>query len=667
MVVGRPPTTVAPAGVDGDSDSSADFGADLAADSPQPAGAPEQLLADFDALGVAAVQLDAHWVVQAANRTWQRGAGGGGLFAAMATGRDLRGVIAELGIASEQLTDLITSVGPHTAEPLDIWVPGPGDAPGWTYRLRAGAVSRFGGGIVLTCVDVTTNWRAEQRLRHESTHDRLTGLADRDLLLAEISAVLSGSGGRHLLLYVDIDGFKQVNDAHGQAVADALLFEVARRLVDGSERPAVVARAGGDEFAVLYPAPGHARAALDRARRLHDVLTAPYDVGGRRLVTTVSIGCRITRLRSGESAESVLGDADEAMHQAKQAGRNGVALYSAELHERAVRRSEIEWALGTAVGTNEFRLVYQPQVSLDTGRLLAVEALLRWTSPRLGEVSPLEFVPVAESSSLILPLGAWVLNEACRQLSVWRSTGTAPPVVTVNVSPVQLRVAGFAESVTAALDTYGLEAPALCLEITETALMDSSEAVADTLQALHELGVYLAIDDFGTGHSSLAQLRQLPVELLKIDQSFVAGVDSDKETAGIVTAVLSLAHVLGMYVVAEGVETEGQSRELILRGCHVGQGLRFAGGVPPRQIPGLLASPFPLTPARRGGSFRRWSADPGQPMVRADARSKRQIQRRPAHAGRVRAAAVPRWATGRGCRTMLAELTYQLGLPDEDG
>jgi predicted signal transduction protein with EAL and GGDEF domain len=645
----------------------------------QSAGRSEQSLLDFDSLGVAAIHFDADGVVRAANGTWQRNSAGGGLFTALQPGRELRTAAAALGIPVDLLTGLITSARSSLAEPFDLRVGGPAGSAGWLYRLRAGGLSHSNGGTILTCVDVTLPLEAEQRLRYESAHDRLTGLAHRDPLLSEIASVLDGDGGRrHLVLYVDLDGFKQVNDAHGPGVGDALLVEVARRLTGtrpddtgrdgaGSVGPRtdgigatgpgsddMVARLGGDEFAVLTRGVPDARAALDRAQRLHALLTGPYDVAGRRILLTASVGCRITGLQAGETAESVLGDADEAMYQAKKAGKDGVAMYSAELHERAVRRSEIEWALGEALGTDQLRLVYQPQVCLETGRLVAVEALLRWTSPELGEVSPAEFVPVAEGSRLILPLGDWVLNEACRQLAEWRFAGPAPATVAVNVSPVQLCAAGFAESVAAALDAHGVEAHRLCLEITETALMDSSAAVAATLRALHGLGIYLAIDDFGTGHSSLAQLRELPVELLKIDQSFIVGVDVDSETAGIVTAVLNLAHVLGMYVVAEGVETDGHARELILRGCHVGQGLRFSPGVPPAEIPRLAAGPFRLAAERRESGHRRSGS-------RSTARPG------PAGAGQVRGTAeVPRWATGRGCRLMLAELMYQLGLPEED-
>ncbi|MDP9218915.1 MAG: bifunctional diguanylate cyclase/phosphodiesterase [Actinomycetota bacterium] len=612
---------------------------------------PDVSLAQFDAAGVAAIHVDNAGIVRATNRTWQREAAGGGLFAALRPGRELPTAAAALGVPANVLPDLLVAAKESIAEPIDLWISDVAGEAGWLYRLCAGASSASTGGTLLTCADVTLHRHTEQRLRFESTHDRLTGLADRDLLLSEIATALHASGnGQHLLLYIDLDGLKQVNDAHGHGVGDALLIEVARRL-GGAQTDEIAARLGGDEFALLSPGAGGVEACLERTRHLHALLTKPYQVAGRRLLLTVSIGCRIIGVRAAETAESVLGEADEAMHQAKKAGKNGVALYSAELHERAVRRSEIEWCLGDAVGTGQIRLFYQPQVCLNTGELLAVEALLRWTSPHLGVVSPAEFVPVAESSRLILPLGAWVLNEACRQLSEWQAVGVSPASVTVNISPVQLCSPGFAESVAEALAVHGIEPSGLCLEITETALMDSSPGVVETLRALHELGVYLAIDDFGTGYSSLAQLRELPVELLKIDQSFIAGVDVDGETAGIVTAVLNLAHVLGMYVVAEGVETDGQTRELILRGCHVGQGMRFAPGVPPSEIPRLAATPFPLAADRRDRAHRRRSGGLLQTTS----------------AGALRgAAAIPRWATGRGCRGMLAECAYQFGLPEED-
>ncbi len=340
------------------------------------------------------------------------------------------------------------------------------------------------------------------------------------------------------------------------------------------------------------------------------------------------------------------------MYQAKSAGRDRVALYSAEMHKQSLRRSDVEWALASALVAEELELVYQPQVSLETGEVLGVEALARWTSPALGEVTPDEFIRVAERSRLILRLGDWVLNEACRQMAEWAAAGAAPASISVNVSPVQLTAPDFAGTVASALSTHSLAAERLCLEVTEAALMDMQGRLPATLQALRDLGVYLAIDDFGTGHSSLGQLRELPVEVLKIDGSFVVNLDTDSEAAGIVTAVLSLAHVLGLHVVAEGVETEGQVRELALRGCTVVQGMRYSLGVQPVLIPRLVGEGFRLSVNRRDRGHRRRTG----------------AQLRAASAEQLSGSAPPpRWATGRGCRLLVAELMYQLGLPEEPG
>lgn len=620
--------------------------------SAHPSNDPAHAMRTFDGMGLAAVHI-AEGVVWAENRSWQREAAGGGLFAALRDGRDLVSAVAAAGLSPIMLADLLGAATAGRTGRVEVDVPGPLGAAPRRYQLRTTAADRPAGGVILTCVDVTVAHGTEQRLQHESMHDRLTGLWHRDALLSEIASALAAKGDRqHLVLCVDLDGLKQVNDAHGHAVGDALLIEVGRRLSSDVCSGDVVARIGGDEFALLCRRVADVAGALAQAQRIRQSLTSPYDVAGRRLTITASLGCRVTGLRGHETAESLLGEAIEAMFQAKVAGRDGVALYSAEQHERSVRRSDVQRALGAALAAGELHLVYQPQVSLVTGGVLGVEALARWTSPDLGEVPPDEFIPAAESSRVILRLGGWVLGEACRQMAEWEAAGAAPASITVNVSPVQLTDPAFADTVARALATHKLAAGRLCLEITEAGLMGAERRILATLRAVHDLGVYLAIDDFGTGHSSLAQLRDLPVEVLKIDRSFVVGLDTDTEAAGIVTAILSLAHVLGLHVVAEGVETEGQVRELALRGCTVVQGMRFSLGVPAVLIPRLLTDGFRLSGDRRDRGHRRRSG----------------AQLRGASADRLRGSApLPRWATGRGCRLLVAELLYQLGLPEEPG
>jgi len=614
---------------------------------------PANAIGVFDDIGIAAIHIATDGVVRAENRTWQREAAGGGLFAALRDGRDLVSAAPAAGIAPVLLADLLATATSGATGQVEISVPGPLGAASRRYRLRSSAAAGASGGVILTCVDVTVALGTEQRLRHESMHDRLTGLCHRDVLLSEVATTLDTEGERqHLVLYVDLDGLKGVNDAHGHAAGDAVLIEVGCRLSAAVGTGDVVARLGGDEFALLCRDVADVSAALERAQRVRQLLGTPYDVAGRQLIVTASLGCRVTGLRSSETAESLLGEATEAMYQAKAAGRDSVALYSAEQHERSVRRWDVEWMLGSALATDQLHLVYQPQVSLETGRVLGVEALARWTSPELGEVEPDEFIRVAENSRLIFRLGDWVLNEACRQMAKWETAGASPASITVNVSPVQFTAPGFVDSVAEVLATHGLAAERLCLEITEAALMDAEHRIFATLRSLHDLGVYLAIDDFGTGHSSLGQLRGLPVDVLKIDRSFVVSLDTDAEAAGIVTAILSLAHVLGLHVVAEGVETEGQARELGLRGCTVVQGRRYSLGVAPALIPRLIADGFRLSTSRRDHGHRSWSGAasraPGAQQLRGST-------------------PLPRWATGRGCRLLVAEVMYQLGLPEEQG
>ncbi len=605
----------------------------------------------LDHAGVPAIYINADGVVRAENRTWQREAAGGGLYAALRDGRDLVGAAAAAGLAPAILADLLATATSGSTGRADVSVPGPLGGVSRRYLLRSTAASATG--FVVTCVEITVAGGTEQRLQHESMHDRLTGLWHRDVLLSEIATTLDGDGdSSHLVLCVDVDGLKRVNDAHGHAVGDAVLIEVGRRLSRVTCASDVVARLGGDEFALLCRDVSDVAEALDSAHRVHKLLTTPYEVAGRLLTVTSSVGCRFTGLRPGETAESLLSEATEAMYQAKLAGRDGVALYSPEQHKRSVRHSDVERALVSALDAEQLQLVYQPQVSLETGCVLAVEALARWTSPVLGEVSPDEFIRVAEGSRTIQRLGDWVLNEACRQMAQWEAAGAAPSSITVNVSPLQLTSPDFTETVAAALDTHGLAAQRLCLEITEAALMDAERRIGPTMRSLHALGVYLAIDDFGTGHSSLGHLRDFPVEVLKIDRSFVVGLDTDSDAAGIVTAILSMAHVLGLHVVAEGVETEGQVRELALRGCTVVQGMHFSLGVPPVLIPRLVNDGFHLSVDRHDRGHRRRSG----------------AQLRAASAKQLRGSAPPpRWASGRGCRLLVAELMYQLGLPEEQG
>ncbi len=430
--------------------------------------------------------------------------------------------------------------------------------------------------------------------------DALTGLANRALFLDRLRT-LAAARGSLAVLFLDLDDFKLVNDGWGHDTGDRLLREVADRLRSAVRPGDLVARLGGDEFTVLCDGVSGEREALAIAERLREALDEPFEIAGQRRHVRASIGCR---LASGESAgaEALLRDADVAMYQAKDKGRDRIELYSEETRRRIVRRLEVEQELRAALETDGLDVHYQPQVDLLTGRVAGVEALARWTHPRLGAVSPAEFIAVAEESGLIGPLGSFVLGQTCRQVAVWRCEGLRL-AATVNVSAHQLSDPGFADSVARHIGAAGLEPSSICLELTESALMGAGEGPRQTLASLKDLGVYVAIDDFGTGYSSLAALKRLPVEVVKVDRSFVDGLGTDPEDSAIVASVLSLAHAMGLHVIAEGVETPLQAAELVSLGCTVAQGFLWSPAVPAGEVAGV-AGELARAGGHRGAEFR---------------------------------------------------------------
>jgi diguanylate cyclase (GGDEF)-like protein len=408
--------------------------------------------------------------------------------------------------------------------------------------------------------------------------DSLTGLPDRAAFLAALRSA-AASEDSVAVLFLDLDDFKVVNDGFGHEAGDRLLIQVAGRLKTAVREEDLVARLGGDEFTVLCRGLEDPSQATITAGRLRAALSAPFDVAGQRRHVRVSIGCRVAA--AGEAdPDALLRDADSAMYQAKGAGKDRVELFSDETRARLLRRIEIEQLLRSALENDELEVHYQPQVDVATGRLVGVEALARW-----AEATPAEFIPVAEETGLIGPLGAWVLGTATRDLAAWHAQGLTPLTVTVNVSTRQLEDPDFPIVVATALATADLAPDCLCLELTESALMGAGTASLDCLKLLKDLGVYVGIDDFGTGHSSLARLRSLPVEVLKVDRSFVDGLGTEPEDSAIVAAVLSLAHALGLHVIAEGVETPLQAHQLSALGCGVAQGWLWSPAVPADQIP----------------------------------------------------------------------------------
>jgi diguanylate cyclase (GGDEF)-like protein len=436
------------------------------------------------------------------------------------------------------------------------------------------------------CVDVSKHRHAEEELSWQANHDALTGLPNRELFLERLAGHLSRRDGTVAVLFVDLDDFKVVNDSLGHSAGDRLISAVAERLSRGLRPDDVIARFGGDEFTVLLPGVMSEADAVRVARRLADTLRDPVVIDGEPRYVSASFG--ITCNAAGESvdAHALLRDADSAMYRAKQLGKGRCEIFDSSMRLEAVERLELESALRHALDEGELRLVYQPVVTLDDGRITGVEALLRWHHPVNGVIAPLRFIPIAERNGMIIPIGAWVLHEACMQLATW---GDDALTMSVNVSARQLGTGDLVDTVSSALECSGVEPGRLCLEITETAMMADPVAMSTTLTALKRLGVRLAVDDFGVGYASLRHLRELlPVDILKIDKSFVDGITTDADDAAIVEGVVRLAHSLGLHAVAEGVETGEQLEMLRAWSCQAGQGYHFARPVDPDGIVRLL-------------------------------------------------------------------------------
>ena len=438
--------------------------------------------------------------------------------------------------------------------------------------------------------DVTERKRGEEQLRHQALHDSLTGLANRALFQDRIDhslRALARRPGHVAILFLDLDNFKLVNDTLGHQVGDELLLAVARRLGELTRPNDTVARLSGDEFGILCDQLGDPRDAIQIARRLTDVLALPLQVGDRELVTTASVG--IAMAAPDATTDSLLRDADVAMYRAKSGGRGRYEIFDPDMHRAALARLDMEHALRRAVEQDELRLVYQPICELATGRVIAVEALLRWDRPGVGTVAPADFIPVAEETGVIVGIGRWVLAAACREAKRWERLLEGPPrarmnghpravapVVNVNLSPRQLADPDLVEHVTDALASAHLRPESLCLEVTESTMVGSFERATHALGLLRDLGVATAIDDFGSGVSSLGRLKQLPLAVLKIDKTFVDGLTADGEDRAIIAAINALAEALDLTSVAEGVETEAQAAALRGLGCHAAQGYWFS-------------------------------------------------------------------------------------------
>ena len=413
----------------------------------------------------------------------------------------------------------------------------------------------------------------DAELRRANLRDALTGLANRRLFLDELGAALRRARRRRsdvTVLFLDIDHFKVFNDSMGHLVGDEVLRIVASRVQHAVRAHDVVARFGGDEFTICCEGLTSAIEAENLAKELRQAIEGPVQVGDRELFLTVSIG--IARGAGWESPHELVADADAAMYQAKAAGRASVITFDERMRAQSRDRLHMESALRRAIDKAELHLVYQPQVDLASGQLVGVEALLRWTSDELGAVGPAEFIPIAEESDLIMSIGEWVLNEACAQAGRWRASRGWCPLLSVNASARQFgRPADFLQTVSAALKAYGLEPAQLRIEVTESTLGDAATSGA-LVAELKQLGVSLSIDDFGTGFSSLARLRSFPVDELKIDRSFVEGLDIHSDDRAVVAAIIGMAKALHVDTVGEGVETVGQLEILRTLGCTRVQG-----------------------------------------------------------------------------------------------
>jgi diguanylate cyclase (GGDEF)-like protein len=455
--------------------------------------------------------------------------------------------------------------------------------------------------------DVTDRRRAEFELIRSAYYDALTGLPNRKRFFDNLGAALRAAGeqGHCLaLLLLDLDQFKLVNDTRGHAAGDAVLRTVAAQLLRGirgsdivaritpEEQAPEIGRLGGDEFAIVLPRIASAQDAGDVAGRLLNALEEPSEDcpdAADSPSSSASIGIAIFP-EDGRDAETLLKHADAALYHAKEHGGNHYQYSHPRLSRVAERRAAIDRELRRAIGSDQLRLVYQPKVRMSGGELTGVEALLRWSNPELGNVPPAEFIPIAEKTGLIRPLGRWVIDQTCRQVRAWRDLGLSVPPVAVNVSSLQLGNPGFLKEFTDSLRRHELRPDALEIEITEHTLLENDESSFVALRDLRAIGVPIALDDFGTGYSALACLNQFDIDVLKIDGSLLAGIDEDRRAFGVVSSLIGLAHVLSMRVVAEGVEREEPAEILNDLGCDEVQGFLYSQPLPPGELSALLRS-----------------------------------------------------------------------------
>jgi PAS domain S-box-containing protein len=489
-------------------------------------------------------------------------------------------------------------------------------------RNRKGQVAQ----LVIVNRDITERKRMEEQLEHEAFHDSLTGLPNRNLFLDRLQRAMEHAkrhpGFKFAVLFVDIQGLKIFNETMGHAVVDQLIIDISKRLkgrlrhddtmsrstptgdVSRPKGSETLARMDGDRFTVLLESIKAPSDPMRVAMRIQESLAAPLTANGVDAFTSASIGIALSA-PSYANPGDMLRDADIAMCRAKAQGASGCEVFDAEMHALVVKRLKLETELRKAIELEELRVFYQPIVQLSTGKIAGVEALVRWWHNESEMVGPGEFIEVAEETGLIVPIGRWVMKEACRQAHAWHLLFNTDPLLTttINVSPRQFAQSNLVADVKAALEETGVAPSSLQLEITETMAMSDPKTTNRTFSQLRDLGVRLSIDDFGTGHSSLSRLRSFPVDVLKIDRSFVRNIEHDLESREIVHLIVTLAHHLNLKVIAEGIETSGQCSYLEQSGCEYGQGYLYSPPIDQEALRALLAS------ARR---------ESGEPVVTAD-------------------------------------------------
>ncbi len=501
---------------------------------------------------------------------------------------DTRDLPLERSIRGEEVTDVEMFVR-HAQAPEGIWV----TVTGRPLKDKNGIPK----GGVIVCRDISERKQVEEQLLHDALHDGLTGLANRALFTDRLEQAIARTKQQpdylFAVLFLDLDRFKVINDSLGHTVGDQLLIAISRRLGASLRRNDLIARLGGDEFAILLEGIQDAQYATQIAERLQKELTLPFKLGRHEIFASTSIGIALSTT-GYEHPQDLLRDADTAMYHAKGKGKSQYQIFDTAMHVRAVALLQLETDLRRALERQEFHLHYQPIVSLKSQEITGFEALVRWCHPERGLIAPGEFIPVAEETGLIIPLGDWVLREACWQMHRWQQEFPSASTLTINVniSSKQFAQPNFATQIQQILQSTGLSASNLKLEITESILMDNVESTTASLLQLQALGIQLSMDDFGTGYSSLSYLNHFPISTLKIDRSFIQSVDTDVEKLEIIRTVVMLARSLGMDAVAEGVETVEQFARLQELQCESGQGYFFSKPLDSKTAESFLAAKF---------------------------------------------------------------------------